>query len=252
MYLCNELIEMHLTPKYTFIFILATTLMMSCQHDIINDVFAYSKDTVYVIKPPVVSNPSSGTPAIASDTICFNTEILPLYVSYCGSAGCHDMASHREGVITTDYVHIMSGIRPKYAANSKYYTIIGNGMPPRSSPQLSVTHLASIKKWIEQGALNTNCKNVCDTTVFTYSGAIQTILSNNCGGCHGSKPGSANIYLGDYASTKAYVSANKSIFINSINYATTIAASKRMPPSGKMVDCKIVQIQKWINNGYPQ
>jgi len=241
---------MHLSPKYSIIFILATIVFMSCQHDIINIVSNYPKDTVFVITPPVITPPGTGT--TVSDTVCFNTEILPLYVSYCGSAGCHDVASHREGVITTSYGYIMRGIKPKNVSNSEYYTIIGNGMPPRSSPQLTTAHLASIKKWIEQGALNTNCSNVCDTTVFNYTGAIQTIVSNNCGGCHGSKPGSANIYLGDYASTKAYVTANKSIFINSINYATTIAASKRMPPSGKLVDCKILQIQKWINNGYPQ
>jgi len=225
---------MHLSPKYSIIFILATTFLMSCQHDIINIVSNYPKDTVFVITPPVITPPGTGT--TVSDTVCFNTEILPLYVSYCGSAGCHDVASHREGVVTTDYGYIMRGIRPKNVSNSEYYTIIGNGMPPRSSPQLTTAHLASIKKWIEQGALNTHCSNVCDTTVFTYTGAIQTILSNNCGGCHGSKPGSANIYLGDYASTKAYVTANKSVFLNAINYSTAIAASKRMPPSGKLVD----------------
>lgn len=242
---------MRISPKNYFILLIAV-IFNSCKHDIINSVATYSKDTVFVLVPPVVTNPTTGTPTTASDTVCFNTEILPLYVSYCGSAGCHDVTSHREGVITTDYAHIMNGIRPKNAANSNYYTIIGNGMPPKSSPQLTSTHLASIKKWIDQGALNTNCTNVCDTTVFTYAGAIKTILSTNCGGCHGVSPGSANVYLGDYASTKAYVSANKSIFLNAINYATTIAASKRMPPSGKMVNCKIVQIQKWINNGYPQ
>lgn len=239
---------MRLTPNYSIIFILATTFLMSCKHDIINITSNYPKDTVFVVTPPV--NPSTGT--TGSDTVCFNTEILPLYVSYCGSAGCHDVTSHREGVITTDYGYIMRGIKPKNVSNSEYYTIIGNDMPPRASPQLTTVHLASIKKWIEQGALNTNCTNVCDTTVFTYTGAIQTILSNNCGGCHGTKPGSANIYLGDYASVKAYVTANKSIFTNAITYLATIAASKRMPPSGKLVDCKIVQIQKWINNGYPQ
>lgn len=234
--------------KYLILFIVV--VFNSCKHDIINSTTTYSKDTVFVLVPPIVSNPTTGT--TVSDTVCFNTEILPLYVSYCASAGCHDVTSHRDGVITTDYAHIMTGIRSKNAANSKYYTIIGTEMPPKSSPQLTSTHLATIKKWIDQGALNTNCTNVCDTTVFTYAGAIKTILSNNCGGCHGVSPGSANVYLGDYASIKAYVSANKNIFLNAINYATSIAASKRMPPSGKMVDCKIVQIQKWINNGYPQ
>jgi len=227
-------------------------ILTSCQHDIINQLSTISKDTVFVVTPPTGTTPTNGNTPTASDTICFNTEILPIYVSYCASAGCHDLGSHREGVVTTNYGYIMNGIRAKNLSNSKYYTIIGNGMPPRSSPQMTTAHIASIKKWIEQGALNTNCTNVCDTTIYTYSGAIQTILSNNCGGCHGSAPGSANVYIGDYASAKAYVSANKSIFLNAINYSTTIVATKRMPPSGKMVDCKIVQIQKWINNGYPQ
>jgi len=132
MYLCNELIEMHLSPKYSIIFILATTFLMSCQHDIINIVSNYPKDTVFVITPPVITPPGTGT--TVSDTVCFNTEILPLYVSYCGSAGCHDVASHREGVITTSYGYIMQGIRANNVSKSEYYTIIGDDMPPRSSP----------------------------------------------------------------------------------------------------------------------
>ncbi|MCX6331874.1 MAG: hypothetical protein NTZ82_04480 [Bacteroidetes bacterium] len=240
---------MRFTPLYNILFLLSLVLLTSCQHDIINQFNTISKDTVFVVTPPKGNTPGGTS---VSDTICFNTEILPIYVSYCASAGCHDLGSHREGVVTTSYSYIMNGIRAKNVTGSKYYTIIGNGMPPKSSPQMTTAHIASIKKWIEQGALNTSCTNVCDTTVYTYSGAIQTILSNNCGGCHGTSPGSANVYIGNYASTKAYVTANKSIFLNAINYSTTITASKRMPPSGKMVDCKIIQIQKWINNGYPQ
>lgn len=241
---------MRLTPQYIIAFVFATFIFSSCKHDVIIVNTSYSKDTIFVVTPPTGSNPSTGT--TASDTVCFNTEILPLFVSYCASAGCHDVASHRDGVITTNYAYIMQGISAKNVSKSEYYTIIGDEMPPKSSPQLTSAHIASIKKWIEQGALNTNCTNVCDTTVFNYAGAIQTILTNNCGGCHGTKPGSANIYLGDYASVKAYVTANKSIFLNSINYLPSLAVSKRMPPAGKMVDCKILQIQKWINNGYPQ
>jgi uncharacterized membrane protein len=125
-------------------------------------------------------------------------------------------------------------------------------MPPRGSAAMSTAQIALIKKWIDQGALNTQCTNVCDTTSFTYAAAIQTILSNNCGGCHGTQPGSSNVYLGDYASAKAYISANKALFINAINYSATLTAVQKMPPSNKMLDCKIIQIQKWIQNGYPQ
>jgi hypothetical protein len=219
--------------------------LSSCNHDIINNIVAKT-DTTVIVNPPI-----GGGSTTPSDTVCFNTDVLPLYVSYCGSSGCHDLNSHREGVILTDYGHIMLGIIAKRSNNSNYYTIIGGSMPPRSSPQMTATNVATIKKWIDQGALNTQCTNVCDTTLFTYAGAIQTIIANNCGGCHGNKPGTANVYLGDYASTKAYIIANTTIFNNAINWTAT-TASKNMPQSGKMVACKIIQIQKWMKAGYPQ
>ncbi len=233
---------------------LLSILVSACQHDNIAINASISMDTILVAKPPVgtPTSPTGGTPATVSDTVCFNSDILPLYVSYCGSAGCHDATTHKESVITTDYGHIMNGIKAKNASNSKYYTIINNGMPPRGSAQMSTTQIALIKKWIDQGALFTQCINVCDTTTYTYSGAIQTILSNNCGGCHGTMPGSLNVYLGDYTSAKTYINANKALFLNAINYSTTLTAVQKMPPSAKMVDCKIIQIQKWIQNGYPQ
>ena len=239
---------MKLNTPLKFICISLTMMFVACKHDIINDPNAPKTDTTIIVTPPVSGG---GTSPLASDTVCFNTEVLPLYSSYCGSSGCHDITSHKEGVILTDYSRIMLGIRAKQPNNSNYYTIIGHGMPPRNSPQMTTANIETIKKWIEQGALNTQCTNVCDTTVFTYAGAVQTILANNCGGCHGSKPGTANVYLGDYASAKSYITSNSTIFLNAINYKA-ITASKNMPQSGKMVACKITQIEKWIKNGYPQ
>ena len=237
-----------LYPPFGIVMVMLMTLS-SCKHDIINNPNAVKTDTTVIVGPPVGGG--AGNSAQVTDTVCFNTEVLPLYASYCGSSGCHDLNSHKEGVILTDYSRIMNGIVKKLPNSSKYYTIIGQGMPPRNSPQMTTANLATIKKWIEQGALNTQCSNVCDTTVFTYAGAIQTILANNCGGCHGSKPGTANVYLGDYAGAKAYITANATLFSNAINYKAA-TASKNMPQAGKMVACKIIQIEKWIKNGYPQ
>ena len=168
------------------LFLLLTGAMLSCKHDIINNNVIINTDTTVIVAPPIGGGSSTTT---ASDTVCFNTDVLPLYVSYCGSSGCHDANSKREGVILTDYAHIMLGIRAKQSSSSRYYTIIGGSMPPRTSTQMTATNIATIKKWIDQGALNSQCTNVCDTTVFTYAGAIQTIIGNNCGGCHGTSPG---------------------------------------------------------------
>jgi len=245
--------QMKKINPYIFVTVLVALVWISCKHDIINPNGVANTDSVVVVVPPANGGSTSGTTAPAvSDTVCFNSEVLPLYVSYCGSAGCHDVTSHREGVIVTSYAYLMNGIRAKAPTSSKYYTIIGNGMPPRSSPQMTTANVATILKWINQGALNTACTNTCDTTQFGYTNAIQTILANNCGGCHGTSPGSANVYLGTYASAKAYISANQTLFLNAINHSTSLTAAQRMPPSGKMLDCKITQIQKWINNGYPQ
>lgn len=225
-------------------------IVVSCKHDVINSPAGQSTDTTIVVAPPIGGGGS--TSPSATDTVCFNTDILPLYVSYCGSSGCHDLNSHREGVVLTDYSRIMKGIRSKNASNSSYYTIIvGGSMPPSNSAKMTTANIALIKRWIDQGALNTQCINVCDTTKFTYTNAIQGILTSNCGGCHGTRPGTANVYLGDYASTKSYIIANKTIFVNAINWTST-RASMNMPQSAKMVACKITQIQKWIDNGYPQ
>lgn len=243
--------------SFTYFFLLTILLVMtSCKHDILNNTNnASTIDTVVVVTPPSSGTGTSGSSGntTTSDTVCFNADILPLYTSYCGSSGCHDATSKKDGKILTDYTHIMIGIKPKYPASSSYYTIIGNGMPPKSSPQMTSTQKDVIYKWINQGALNTNCTNPCDTNTYTYSGAIQTIISNNCAGCHGSSPGSGNVYLGtDYTTLKNYVSANKTLFINAVSYSTSLTAVQRMPPSGQMANCKIIQIQKWINANYPQ
>lgn len=240
---------MRQAPHYISFCLLLILSFASCKHDILNNTSSPVADTTIIVAPPIGGG-SNSSPTV-SDTVCFNTEILPLYAGYCGSSGCHDVTSHKESIILTDYTHIMNGIRAKQSSSSRYYTIIGGAMPPKTSPQMTADNIATIKKWIDQGALNTQCTNVCDTTVFTYSGAIQTILANNCGGCHGTKPGTSNVYLGDYASAKAYITANNTIFLNAINYTSTTAAMN-MPQSGKMVSCKITQIQKWIKNGYPQ
>ena len=127
------------------------TLTTACQHDIINDPNAPKTDTTIIVTPPIGGG---GTSPLVSDTVCFNTEILPLFSSYCGSAGCHDVTSHKEGVILTDYSRIMKGIKAKQPNNSEYFTIIGDDMPPKNSPQMTAANIASKKNSIKQGDLN--------------------------------------------------------------------------------------------------
>lgn len=190
------------------------------------------------------------TAPAAAGAVCFSSQILPLYQSYCAQTGCHNATSAREGVVTDSYANIMNGIRANNPGSSKYYTEITNGkMPPSGSAQLSATQVALIKQWINEGALNTICASACDTTQFTYATSISTLLANNCVGCHNATTNYAGVILSDYTNAKA--AASLGTFLNAINY-TSATAAMNMPPSGQLSSCQITQITKWINNGFPQ
>lgn len=217
----------------------------ACKHDMV------SPETETKPVPVTGSGPGS-SPTPANDTVCFQSEVLPLYQSYCGSAGCHNATSAREEVILTDYFNIMKGIRANNPASSKYYTVIGGSMPPRNSPALSATQTATILKWINQGALNTVCVGTtCDTTKTTYSNGISQIFATYCNGCHGIPPGSGNVVLSDYASAKAAGTTFGANFLNAINYKMANTA-QNMPPGGPLSSCQNTQITKWVKSGYPQ
>jgi mono/diheme cytochrome c family protein len=127
-----------------------------------------------------------------------------------------------------------------------------NQMPPANSPQLTTVQIAIIQKWITQGALNTQCvTTVCDTTKFTYTNSVQLIYATYCNGCHGVAPGSANVFLGDYAGAKNIAVTMQQQLLNAINY-TSASSAQNMPPGGKLSTCDISTITKWINKGTPQ
>ena len=85
------------TPKI-ILYMSLLILMTACQHDIINDPNAPKTDTTIIVTPPIGG---VGTSPLVSDTVCFNTEILSLFSSYCESAGCHDVTSHKKGDLLT-------------------------------------------------------------------------------------------------------------------------------------------------------
>jgi mono/diheme cytochrome c family protein len=189
------------------------------------------------------------------NTVCFQTDVLPLYQTYCASTGCHTGSSNGEedSFALTNYANIMSGIVPNNPGASKFYSIIQSGrMPPGNSPKISSAQLATIAQWINEGALNSTCSvSTCDTTKTTYTNGISTLFATYCNGCHGVAPGSGNVVLSNYASAKTAGTSLKAAFLNAINYTSAVSAMN-MPQSGKLSSCQITQITKWINNGCPQ
>jgi mono/diheme cytochrome c family protein len=189
-------------------------------------------------------------------TICFTSQIRPIYVTNCAMSGCHDgsASSHApHDVVLTDYTHIMQGIKPRHPERSKYYTEliaflgIGNGGMPPSKP-LSSQQISLIKAWIEQGADESDCtSSSCDTANVTYSGIVSAIFSINCNQCHNSTTTSGGVNLDGYNNLKAELDANKTNLLNAIGYSS----SPKMPPAYELTSCEIEQINIWVRNGYP-
>ena len=133
--------------------------------------------------------------------VCFESDVLPLFQSYCAKSGCHDAISHQGDYVLDTYENIVrQGIIPGNATNSKMYQVLfENGsdkMPPTPNADLSTTQKSLIGRWINEGARKTTaCSIACDTTQFKFGTNISVILNTYCTSCHGGATPSANINL---------------------------------------------------------
>ena len=100
------------------------------------------------------------------------------------------------------------------------------------------------------GAHNdTNCIVNCDTTKYTYSGAIAPMMQKYCNSCHATASASSGggIVLDTYSGVLAQAQNGK--LLGDLQHATGFNA---MPKGGnKLSDCKVTQVSKWIQAGSP-
>jgi Planctomycete cytochrome C/Cytochrome C oxidase, cbb3-type, subunit III len=203
------------------------------------------------IDPSSLNNGEANTPGCTTGgTICFESSVLPIFISSCARSGCHDAITREEGYVLDNYDNIVrKGIKPGNANDSKLYEVLfesGDDRMPPDAP-LSQAQKDSIAAWINQGAKNTvNCNCSCDPSKFTYAAIVQPIITNQCVGCH--KPGSlgGNIDLSTYSLVKVQVDNGK--LLGSITHAVGYAP---MPQGTKLSDCQITQIKTWIDSGAP-
>lgn len=191
---------------------------------------------------------TSPTGNCSPDSVYFVNEILPMINSNCATSGCHDAITKKEGVVLTNYSNIKGYVEPFNTANSKLYSVInktnGDRMPPAPMATMTTAQKAKIAAWINQGALNNQCTGGCDTTNFTYSGAVSVTMNTYCKGCHNPASLGGGIDLSTYAAVKT---ATLGRLMGSINHTTGYSA---MPKGGnKLSDCQIRQVEKWIQAG---
>lgn len=184
-------------------------------------------------------------------SLCFERDILPIFISNCAKSGCHDAASHEEGYVLTSYATITSRkFYPGQPGKTEIYKkITDNGkdmMPPPPEAPLTARQIDLIKDWISRGAPNTTgCAQNCDTTRYTFSGAIRPMLDKYCKGCHNNATASGGYSYETYAGVKAAVDVGR--LLGSVRHT---AGYKAMPQGGnKLSDCEIRQIEQWVEAG---
>jgi Planctomycete cytochrome C len=205
---------------------------------------------------PIDTTPVVITHPCDPDSVYFQAQVLPILASNCAQSGCHDVQSHKEGVILTTYDKVLStgDIKLNNPADSKIYKVLNKTdpeerMPPSPASPLSAEQKALILNWIQQGAQNLTCESNCDTTNVTYSGTVKPLLDLKCKGCHGTNNPGGGIKLTNYDEVKAQADIGK--LLGSINHSYGFKPMPYPTGSNKLPQCEIDVIRIWVEAGAP-
>lgn len=211
------------------------------------------------------------------DVICFERDVLPVFLENCALSGCHNSESRKHGFIFDSYENIMSSNRgraiiPYNVKKSKVYKKITEDsgedrMPPPPNPPLSGAEISMINKWIMSGATNSKCDDAgkinenssfsidtliksevtlsgCDTLNLKYKD-IQPVIEKNCHKCHSGNAPSELFNLETFSQVKEMGDAGK--LSGAINHLPGYKSMPRKAP--KLEECELAKFNAWINNG---
>jgi hypothetical protein len=191
---------------------------------------------------------STCTKDVYTPNVCFNEDVLPIFVSNCTMSGCHNSIDQEGDYDLSNYDGIMKGISPKHPLSSELYLSIRGSnpsMPPAG--KLGRLELSTIKMWIELGAPNSSNCRTCDTTTYSYSGRIAPTVQTWCTGCHNSNSAGGGFNFSTYNGLVSSIANNK--LMGSLNH---LSGFSQMPKNaGQLSQCEIDAIQKWVDAGYP-
>lgn len=212
---------------------LCVIVISSCKHD------------------PIVVEPRICSP----DSTYFVQDVLPIFQSSCAIPGCHDAETAEEGIVLDSYANIMDSdeIEPFDLDEGKLFELINESdpddrMPPEDLLPLTSNQIDVIESWIMQGALNNSCEALdWDTENVSYSETISPIIENHCRGCHNGSNANGDIELVTYEDISELALADVLIGVLTNEGGYTAMPINSFP----LAQCKIDQIQQWIDDGAP-
>jgi hypothetical protein len=191
------------------------------------------------------------------DTVYFERDLLPIFISNCAMSGCHDATSKQDDIILDSYENIINTgrVRAGRPDNSDLFEVITESdpdkiMPPPPNTPLSSDQIDMIRTWIEQGAQNLSCGDSslvlgCDTADVSFANDIQPIFQTHCLGCHSGGAPSAGINLSSYTGTLGPAQSGQ--LYGSVAHLNGYSP---MPQGGaKLSDCQINRIKAWVDQG---
>lgn len=194
--------------------------------------------------PPIIEDNTIALEPCDSDTSYFYNDVVPILVNNCAFSGCHSAVSLSS---YSDIVNIGDVVPGDTSMSFIYQVITSNNpnvrMPRPPNAPLTQEQKDVIAKWILQGAKPNAC-NDCDINKFKFNANVLPIIVKNCEGCHSRFNPTSGISLATHLQVKAQADNGK--LLGSLNHQMGYSS---MPPSGKMPDCQITVIEKWINNG---
>lgn len=233
--------------------------LASCKHDPFPGPPAGVNDT---ITNPIDTADPGDTTAIKPcdpDTVYFSRDILPILASNCAIPQCHNAQSRQGDVILDGYNNTINtgDITPFDPDKGDFYDLISyqdydpgdpnSVMPPLPNTKLTQQEIDLIRKWIMQGAQNLFCDE-CDTANISFLSDILPIFEGSCvNNCHNPTNLNGGISLTTYAEIAQEVKFGA--VLPRINHESGFPP---MPPSGvKLTQCKLDQIDAWVNAGHP-
>jgi ribosomal protein S16 len=185
---------------------------------------------------------------VSTPNICFQEDILPIFVSKCANNTCHNSVDKASGYDFSNYDGIIRGVKVNKPDQSEAYTAVNSGeMPPSSHPQLDKLEKTMIKNWIKSGAPNSSNCYTCDTSNYTFGAVVNPLIDKWCLSCHTDGNAGAGHNFKTYFGIKNSISTGR--FVGSIQHQ---AGYSPMPQnSDKLPACDMDRIINWVNAGAP-